>query len=548
MLFLVTFFAFLAGRQLLLPGYFESHDGIIHSMRLAHFYEALKDGGLIIRWLDTWMAGYGSPLFIFNWILPYYVGSIFHALGFNFESSLELVFLMSFILGSVFMFLFVKEITQRNISALTAGFIYTWAPYRFTDVFIRGAVGEALSFAFLPLVMYLALRIDKNASRLNFLLLSLGWLLLILTHNLIAFIFLLPYTAYIFFIKPKKKILIFSAILTGLGLSAFFWIPAVAESSLTNYSSIYGKVENQFLKPIQIINGTWRYDYAHPSSPQNSMSFELGKIHLFILVIFGFWTAFQFINGKFKFKTLSRNGFFFLAFSLFSIFMSLSYSKMFYDLVKILSLVGFPWRFLGFATFSISVIAGLLITEMKLKIGLVFTIVLIAFSIYLYLPYSKIVSWEVKIPDDEYFSMIRTNINFLPDTEFLPRDSKYMQLLEDKGPSSNKPIFETDNARAVIYNVDEKKREANINNPELLLVRANTFYFPGWQAYDGNHKINIKPDQYGLISFKLEPGEHSIKLKFEETLVRKLADIISFCTLGFLLFLLIFKKWAHEFK
>ena len=202
---------------------------------------------------------------------------------------------------------------------------------------------------------------------------------------------------------------------------------------------------------------------------------------------------------------------------------------------------------MGLITFASSFLIAGFITYFR-KYSIIIAVITVILIVFVNWPYSKIISWKVNLTDDQYLSMVKTNINFLPDTEFLPKDAKYLQLLEDKGSAYNRPLFETDNTKAKIYNVEEKKREAIINNSESLIARANIFYFPGWQAYDGNHKIKIEPDQYGLISFKLKPGEHSIKLKFDETLVRKAADLISLSTLGFLIFLLIFKRRPYEFK
>ena len=79
-----------AVRDLFAPGYFESHDGVIHVMRFAHFYRAIWQGQFPLRWLSTWGLGYGSPVFNFNWSLPYYVGSIYHLVGFHLRTVLSL--------------------------------------------------------------------------------------------------------------------------------------------------------------------------------------------------------------------------------------------------------------------------------------------------------------------------------------------------------------------------------------------------------------------------------------------------------------------------
>ena len=47
--FVLLSFSILAVRDLLSPGFFESHDGVIHVMRLAHFDRALRVGQFPVR-------------------------------------------------------------------------------------------------------------------------------------------------------------------------------------------------------------------------------------------------------------------------------------------------------------------------------------------------------------------------------------------------------------------------------------------------------------------------------------------------------------------
>ena len=86
-LVIVVVISLIGIRELFLPGFFDTHDGFTHIMRLAHFDEALRKGQFPVRWLQTSMAGYGSPVFIFNWSLPYYLASLLHSLGLSFQSS-----------------------------------------------------------------------------------------------------------------------------------------------------------------------------------------------------------------------------------------------------------------------------------------------------------------------------------------------------------------------------------------------------------------------------------------------------------------------------
>ena len=71
------------------------------------------------------------------------------------------VMAMSFILGGVFAFLLFKKIGS-NISALTGALVFSYMPYRFGDLYMRGALGESVSVAFVPLIFLSLHKIREN--------------------------------------------------------------------------------------------------------------------------------------------------------------------------------------------------------------------------------------------------------------------------------------------------------------------------------------------------------------------------------------------------
>ena len=53
------------------PGFPASHDGHHQIVRLMHFHRGLVDGQLPVRWAGTALCGYGYPLFVFTYRLPF---------------------------------------------------------------------------------------------------------------------------------------------------------------------------------------------------------------------------------------------------------------------------------------------------------------------------------------------------------------------------------------------------------------------------------------------------------------------------------------------
>lgn len=552
----VIVFSLLGIRELFLPGFFESHDGIIHVMRLAHFDEVLRTGQFPVRWLSTWVAGYGSPVFNFNWSLPFYVGSFFHFIGLSYQSSIEAIFIIGYLLSGIFAFLFLKELLKNQLAALVGSILYVWAPYRFTDIFIRGALGEASAFLFLPLLFWLTLQLTKSTSNPRLLITSLALAGFILTHNIMSLVGVGIVGSFLvwkliteshqwqFF----KKLLL--AIVLGIGLSAFFILPAIFEkkySRISELETIYDYRE-QFVPLAAIIDSPWKYAYAVPKNQDFSMSFQLGLIHLMIPLLV--LVILVFVRRQ---DNLRVYGFFFLLVFLLTIFLTNPAARVVYELTSLTSVINFPWRFLALTTLASSILSAILVVYAQ-KWAWVLTLGLISISIAIYLPYSKIVSWRFSADDGEYRNMIKTNINFLPDTEFLPKGAQYLQLLEERGPAYLRSFFEEETSISVITDVQNKNlfHTANIITSHPVEIRANTFYFPGWKLYLDNEESPIYEDQYGLIKFTVNPGSHDVRLIFKNTPVRTLANAISVASMVILMVLLVKgawrKSWLLKFK
>lgn len=542
---IVIFFAALGLRELFLPGFFDTHDGFTHVMRLSHFDKAIRDGQFPVRWLASWMAGYGSPVFNFNYSFPYYIGSIFHSLGLSYQASIEAVLIVGYLFSGVFCYLFLKELLQDNLSAMVGAILYVWAPYRFTDIFIRGAFGEATSFLFFPLLFWLMIKAYKSRQKSFSQWTSIIWGLFILNHNIMSLLGSALFFTYVLYIQLTEKInyqFLKNAVLAfiiGLGLSAFFWIPSILENKYTNISNAY-HFDNGYPSPISIIYSKWQYGFATPSNQESSMSFQLGLVHLAISIFF----ILVLLKSKRKNKRgLLTNGLFFWAVSLISIFLIIEPSSIIYNRFSFLKFVIFPWRFLEIATLSMSILASIfvfLIPKFKITVSLV----LIILSTLLYWPYSKIITPRFSFTDNEYLSMIKTNTGLLPETEFAPVGNSYFQLLqlvEDRGPASNHNFFEDTLLVSKIINFQKEKLSysAIIENSITTEIRANAFYFPGWQLYVDGKKTTIENDEYGLIKFHLEPGRHFVRLVFKNTPIRSLANGISIVSFIIIMLLLI---------
>src|SRR3989338_2513773 len=104
------------------------------------------------------------------------------------------------------MFFLADQIAGRSGAILAWGF-YLLSPYRMTDLYIRGSIGESLSFVFFPLIFYLSVLYAANYHKLRLLAwLSLTLALLFLTHNVMGLLFFPFWLSYLTLLICRKKL------------------------------------------------------------------------------------------------------------------------------------------------------------------------------------------------------------------------------------------------------------------------------------------------------------------------------------------------------
>ena len=233
---------------LFVPGFYGASDEV-HIAWLYEIYETIKLGQIPPRFVPDLSFGHGYPLFNFVFPLPYYIGSVFHYLGFSLVDSVKLVFFLSIPLSAIYMYKLLRLFSDQ-LSSLLGAIIYIYSPYRSTDIYVRGAIGEILAFTFLPLIVLSLIHLNKQI-KVKFL--RAKWIgvgavaiaLLILSHNIVSYMFL-PFVLVLalmllFGLGWSNKIAktVFITGLLGIVASSYFWIPAIFESSLMQYSTVF---------------------------------------------------------------------------------------------------------------------------------------------------------------------------------------------------------------------------------------------------------------------------------------------------------------------
>ena len=185
--------AFIVCLPLILPyfktGFFPTHDGEWAVIRLSDMYREIKDFQFPARYSGYLNFQFGYPLFNFTYPLPYYLGLIPVFLKLGFVNSIKVLFSLSVVLSFFSMFVLAKELWKNKWAALTSSIFYIYVPYRIIDLYVRGSIGESLSFVLFPLILLGIKKIYERKKSIDVLFTAAMFALLIATHNIMTVLF-----------------------------------------------------------------------------------------------------------------------------------------------------------------------------------------------------------------------------------------------------------------------------------------------------------------------------------------------------------------------
>lgn len=521
------------------PGLPVTHDGQDHVARIANFYHSLSEGILVPRWAANLNWGYGHPILMFLYPFPSYVASLFHLVGFSFVDSTKLVFAVGFIASFFAMYLWAARSWGRA-AGIVAAIFYTFAPYRFVDLYVRGAIGEHMAFIFPPLICYGLLRLsqEKKASGVSWVWILFGTALLILSHNALSLMFLplvALYALYLMVYTVKNKT-VFAAIATisivwGFALSAFFWIPALLEGKYTLRDIVTrGDVMDRFVQWKSFFDLGWNYGGG------NEFSKYVGTAQLLGLLVV-LW-------GMRKIKGVPRIfvvGVILVLMT--SLFLMTSGASGIWQVVTLLQKFQFPWRLLSVVVFLFSIIGAFGVNQLKDRARRWVAGLLCAVAIV-----STAFMWQArqyKVFPQSYFTSVYHGTTDTGESSpiwsirFMEHEPKETMSVIS-GEASITQIARSTNKHA--YSLSVKSSEARIVE--------NTLYFPGWNVYIDGKVVDLQfqdPEFRGLMTFMVPKGDHVVRVEFGDTNLRKFANILSIIGLvAFIVFLGTMRVWQSK--
>jgi len=543
---LVILLSFCISIPVILPffhkGYFPTHDGEWAVVRLTDMFRTLRDFQIPARYSGNLNFGYGYPLFNFVYPLPYYLGIIIYMLGSGFVNAIKILFASSVLLSAFFMLLTSRTLWKNTWAGIISAILYVYFPYRMVDLYVRGSIGESLSFVLFPLLFYLAIKLTDKFSFLLIGGIAVSVASLIMTHNIMTVLFMPLYIIFILIqaiLRNKKAVKpLFISIVLGLGLSAFFWIPALFEKSNILLSQIpIADRDLYFVNLSQFIFPRWGYGIPTDS---NGFSYQLGIVHLAIFVVVAAALSLLLVSIKNKqnFKEYYiRIAFSLIILTLFFTFLLFKPSDFLWKNLPLLSEINYPWIALGILGFLVSLLVGFLCKQV---VGRYVAVFLAIVAVVVVLPYAK-PQYYINKGDSYYLTNDATTTS---SNELMPLWVKKMpiQRLKEK--------VEIINGKGILENISFNSKQVKFSVDALSqsIIRINTIYYPGWSASVDGIKVPISyANEKGVMDISVVSGKHAVQVNFRETQLRLISDIVSLSSLSVLLFFIV-KRNKYAFS
>lgn len=528
---LTIIFSILPTISIFRKGVYESGDFSLHIYRSIDFYNSLKEGIIFPSWAANLNGGFGYPLFIFNYTLPYYPISLFHELGFSFIASMKIFLILSFILSGITMYFASKSITKSSKGAFSASIIYLYFPYHLIDLHFRVAIGEVMAFTLLPLLFYFVHKMSLETRKINIVLFGIFFSLCFLAHQATTIFTLIPLVIFALFsfslnkINFKLKLVNFtSGIFLGIILSFYSWYPHFWLTVHTN-AHLLSKSIVDFVNIKELLFSPWRLGFLF-QGPGGELSFLIGYTQIFILI----FAIYKLIKNKKKNKELLI----WTACCLLIIFLMTPQSYLFWKYNPLLNFAQFSYRFLLPLSLSISFLSGIIISK-HIKSNFIFTVI-----IFLTVS-STILNWGNRrtIPEIDDRSLFQNQSLSTSTGEGLIEASSKWWTGENLWitPISNKNIEPLNEGVEINESFrSTTSHEYLIKSKDVSTIRENTQYFPGWKAYVNNSEVKIdyqNASSPGKILIEVPRGLTFLEIKYEDVNELKLLKQIS--AIGYLL-------------
>lgn len=502
-------------------------DGIQHIARASGTYFSILENGFFSgNVISAFSNNFGYSWNLFYGPLTTYGIIIFKFICNNFLSAYKLFVFICLVFSGITMHKFVLNITRNNNVAILAAILYMTFPYHLTDLYTRNALGEFVSFVFIPLVflgLYNLLYTTENHYYL-----TIGAVGLILTHNISTAIVAFFSLIYIGINAKKlketrvKKGLLVNIVFI-LFISSFFWAPLIETKFYTDYQ-VYE--EGMMTTPESTGNRGLTLTQLFVTRKDGSFVFELGP-HVIVML------AFSIMGIRNVKENMKETYGFFLIAAVLSLWMSTKYFPWKF-LPEEFCIIQFPWRLLQIAGFFISVVCSINVFTLIKKFNYKDVIVISLISVLYLVAFLEYVPYDDEIQDITNYTlgyMSGKEVEVVAGTakaEYLPvkayKNRFYIATREDYiNILEGTAIIEDEEKNGSSYVAKITTEESDYTIFELPYI-----YYPGYEVRLDGTIIDTYETENGFLGFAMGKNDtEHLEVKYIGTSVMKISLIIS---------------------
>ena len=534
------------------------HDLPFHLNRIEGLAQGLQSGIFPVKIHPFWINDYGYAVGVFYGDAFLYLPAFLYLAGFTLTESYKVYVFLINLATVLFSWKCFERIFKSNNFGILAAFLYTLAPYRLSNMYLRASVGEYTALTFLPIVLYGFYRIftedytQKNYWK-NFLLPALGLTGIIQCHIISCemvgiFIIIICLIMLNRICKLRVFLTLCLAAFTTLLLNLGFLIPFLNYfggdfvMNSENFNSVPIQASGAYIPQLfAIFNNGVGSSSSTASGMAGEMPLGIG-FALFLGLLLFFYI--RFCDSKTKETGIFHN---FINLSalltVLALFMSTN-SFPWNTIANISELVKklvhnmqFPWRFLTITTlFSVIITAYALQLTRKYYSRETFIRMLSIITCFLVIStswfYYEILNENIPL---RYFNSTDLNSMLIGSEEYLPEDTNISELPDGvplPGEGVEIQSF-TKNGTTIRLQVTSHASDSHVDLPLL--------YYDGYVATSDTTSLSLQRGKNNVIRLDIPANFNGIvTIAFREPLSWRIGELISAITaLGIIIGLLV---------
>jgi len=577
---LVILVALTAAAPLWGPGIINTRGGgdspflIQRTMDLA---ENFRHGIFPPRWMSHAAYDLGYPFFNHYAALPYYLSAGLTAAGTNALTAIQATQTLGFLLAALAMYGWSGQVLRSRAARLVAVAAYTFAPFHMVNVYVRGdSLSEFYAFVWYPLILWALDRGVRRPTLARVTVSAAAYGALILTHNVSAVLFspfaLLYGLLRVFRLAPptstgslwtrarqvalhaptlRRTAAVASSFLIGIILTAWFWLPAVAETTYgqlgPEFTEGYFHYSNHF-RGAGLVQPSAAFNYSIATTVEAAGPFSMGLIQAGLAAA----GASVLIAAALRKDCLADRRVPNLGLALMLAIATLMITPLsvpLWDTIPLLAITQFPWRFLSVQALFTAIVSGALgehtlwtetagsasgrVRSAIAVLTAAISITLIAAGAMINLSPERLVigpedlGWETLRRYESFTGNIGTTIRY----EYLPADVvPRLYTSEAVIDGVGRPIADGGEVTAaeLIWRTPVRQRWRVTLAGDGAPVAFPVNWWPGWQATVDGRRVETAPmPGSGRLTVTLPGGHHEVTLRLGSTPLRSAAAGVS---------------------